>query len=189
MQQLYDVLFASSNKNKFLEAKSILEKFDINLGFYKCNLLEIQSDKLENIAMAKIKNAFNLCKKPVIIEDDGIFIDSLNGFPGPYSSYVFQTIGNKGIIKLITTKRSASFQSIIAYYDSTHKTKLFKGKINGKISTQLKGKGWGYDPIFIPSGTSKTFAQINDKNIISHRFKALKKFANWFPNKQESIYQ
>ena len=183
MRQSYDVLFASSNKNKFLEAKSILKKFDITLGFYKCSLQEIQSNKLEDIAKKKIENAFKQCKKPVIIEDDGIFINALNGFPGPYSSYVFQTIGNKGVIKLLSTKRNASFLSIIAYYDSKHKTKLFKGKINGKISTELRGKGWGYDPIFIPSGQSKTFAEISDKNILSHRYKALKKFANWFQNK------
>ena len=183
MQMSYDVFFASSNKNKYLEAKKILEEFDISLGFFKCNLLEIQSDKLEDIAIQKTKNAFHLCKKPVIIEDDGLYIDSLNGFPGPYSSYVFQTIGNKGILKITNTKRNASFRSIIAYSDSKHKGKLFKGKVSGKISKSLKGKGWGYDPIFIPSKQSKTFAELEDKNNISHRYLALKKFASWFQNK------
>ena len=100
MQMSYDVFFASSNKNKYLEAKKILEEFGISLGFFKCNLLEIQSNKLEDIALQKTKSAFHLCKKPVIIEDDGLYIDSLNGFPGPYSSYIFQTIGNKGILRI-----------------------------------------------------------------------------------------
>ena len=183
MQMSYDVFFASSNKNKFFEAKKILEEFNISLGFFKCNLLEIQSDKLEDIALQKIKNAFQICKKPVIVEDDGLYIDSLNGFPGPYSSYVFQTIGNKGILKITNTKRDASFRSIIAYSDSHNKGKLFKGKIPGKISKSLKGKGWGYDPIFIPKGQFKTFAELEQKNDISHRYLALKKFASWFQNK------
>ena len=181
MQQSYDVYFASSNRNKFLEAQKILNEFKINLGFFKSSLQEIQSNSLEKIASQKIDDAFNQCKKPVIIEDDGLFIDSLKGFPGPYSSYVFETIGNKGIIELLNKKRDASFYSIIAYCDSSTK-KLFKGKIDGKISKKIKGKGWGYDPIFIPTGQTQTFAEIKDKNKISHRFKALKKFANWFQN-------
>ena len=112
-------------------------------------------------------------------------MDRLGGFPGPYSSYVFETIGNAGIIKLLDEKRDASFQSVIAYCDSNNKLS-FHGRINGKISAKQAGDGWGYDPIFIPEKESKTFAQIKDKNKISHRYKALVKFANWFERKQVS---
>lgn len=185
MQRSYDVLFASSNKNKFLEAAKILSEFDISLGLYRCNLVEIQSDSLEDIALQKVDDAFSRCKKPVIIEDDGLYVDRLGGFPGPYSSYVFETIGNAGIIKLLDEKRDASFQSVIAYCDSNNKLS-FHGRINGKISAKQAGDGWGYDPIFIPEKESKTFAQIKDKNKISHRYKALVKFANWFEHKQVS---
>ena len=57
--------------------------------------------------------------RKVIVEDDGLFVDSLSGFPGPYSSFVFKTIGNDGILKLLagSTKRSAYFLSLIAFYD------------------------------------------------------------------------
>ncbi len=181
MLQSYDVYFASSNRNKFFEVRKILNEFNINVGFYKCSLQEIQSNSLEKIASQKIDDAFAQCKKPVLIEDDGLFINSLKGFPGPYSSYVYETIGNDGVIELLNSKRNASFFSIIAYCDSSTK-KFFKGKIDGKISRKIKGNGWGYDPIFIPLGKTKTFAEIKDKNKISHRFKALKKFANWFQN-------
>jgi XTP/dITP diphosphohydrolase len=165
MQLSYDVFFASSNKNKYREAKKILNNFGINVGFFNCELKEIQSDFLKDIATQKVIDAFNKCKKPVIIEDDGLFIDGLGGFPGPFSSYVFKTIGNKGILKLIKSQRNAKFQSIIAF------------------SKKLKSGGWGYDPIFIPSGRSKTFAELTNKNELSHRYKALKKFARWFQNK------
>lgn len=185
MQQSYDVFFASSNFNKYNEAKKILEIFGIRLGFFKCELEEIQSDSLSQIAQKKVINAFKQCKKPVIIEDDGLFITSLNGFPGPYSSYIFKTIGNNGILKLVKSNRTANFQSVIAYHDKKKKSILFKANVYGKISRSPKGRGWGYDPIFIPNGKNETFAELLDKNIISHRYKALKKFANWFENKQE----
>ena len=189
MRQSYDLMFASSNKNKYYEAKEILATFNIALGFFKCELEEIQSNSVKEIASHKSQNAFAKCKCPVIIEDDGLFIDALNGFPGPYSSYVFKTIGNKGILKLVNAKRNSKFQSIIVFCDSKKKPIIFEANVKGKISKSQRGKGWGYDPIFIPYGKSKTFAELSSKNELSHRYKALKKFANWYLNKQESIYR
>jgi XTP/dITP diphosphohydrolase len=169
MPQSFDLFFASSNIHKFQEAKLILDDFGINLGFYKCDLEEIQSDSLQEIAKHKAIQAFQKCKKPILVEDDGLFIESLNGFPGPYSSYVFKTIGNKGILKLLKQNRKAKFVSIISFYDYKNYESF--------------GIGWGYDPIFIPSKSKETFAQLKNKNKISHRFKALKKFSNWYLDK------
>ncbi|MGI0082464.1 MAG: non-canonical purine NTP pyrophosphatase, partial [Nitrosopumilaceae archaeon] len=75
------ILFASSNKDKYEEASNILSKFGINLKFFRCKLQEIQADKLEEVALHKVLDAFSKCSRPVIIEDDGLFINSLNGFP------------------------------------------------------------------------------------------------------------
>ena len=61
---------------------------------------------------------------------------------------------------------------------------LFKANVKGKISKNPRGKGWGYDPIFIPDGKNETYAMIRNKNEISHRYKALKKFSNWFVRKR-----
>ncbi|QDI89154.1 RdgB/HAM1 family non-canonical purine NTP pyrophosphatase [Candidatus Nitrosopumilus sp. SW] len=185
MHKLFDLYFVSSNPHKYKEAKNILDSFGIKLGFLKLDLEEIQSTSLKDIAEKKAKDAFSKSKKPIIIEDDGLFIDSLNGFPGPYSSYVFKTIGNKGILKLVSSKRKAKFVSIITYCDK--KTlESFDAKLDGIISKSQKGKGWGYDPIFIPKNSRKTFAEIENKNKLSHRFKALKKFSNWYLHKLES---
>jgi len=184
MQQSYDVFFASSNVHKYEEAKEILAEFGIKLGFYQTNLVEIQEDSLSKIAEQKVLDAFNRCKNAVIVEDDGLFIDSLSGFPGPFSSYVFKTIGNNGILKLVEDNRGAKFRAVIAYCDSNKKPKLFEYSISGKISKNLQGKGWGYDPIFIPEKQNKTYAELAEKNKISHRYESLKKFANWFKNKQ-----
>ena len=178
-----EILFASSNKNKFSEAKNILSKFGIKLKFLRCHLREIQSSDLEEIARDKAIQAFWLCSKPVIVEDDGLSINSLNGFPGPYSSFIFKTIGNKGILKLMSVQRSAVFRSVIAYCEEKEDVRLFSEDIFGKISKQKLGKKWGFDPIFIPRGQSKTYSQLEKKNIISHRYLALRKFANWYLRK------
>ena len=177
---LYDVLFVSSNKNKFNEAKNILSKNGINLGFFKSSLREIQAESIKEIAALKVDEAYRQCHKPVIVEDAGLFVESLNGFPGPFSSYVFKTIGNSGILRLVKTNRKAKFQSVVAYCDNKYGVVLFDAKVEGKISKNSKGKGWGYDPIFTPNGQNKTYAMLSNKNEISHRYKALKKFSNWF---------
>jgi XTP/dITP diphosphohydrolase len=180
------IFFASSNKNKFKEAKNITSKFGLKIKFLKTTLQEIQSDNLEEIARHKAMEAFSICSKPVIVEDDGLFIKSLNGFPGPYSSFVFNTIGNKGILRLVSKPREASFRSIIAYCerDRRDEVHLFSADVEGTISKKEQGTRWGFDPIFIPHGKNKSYSQLLEKNQISHRYLALEKFANWYLNKK-----
>ena len=186
-QQLSELFFATSNENKFQEAERILANLGVKINLFKTTLEEIQSNDLNDIAKKKAINAFKLVQKPVIIEDDGLFIDSLNGFPGPYSSYVYDTIGNKGIMNLLENSvvRDAKFVSIIAYLDSTSDVKLFESSIPGKITSIIEKGGWGYDPIFIPDGESKTYANVSDKDKFSHRSASLTKFSSWFLNRQK----
>lgn len=120
--------------------------------------------------------------RKVIVEDDGLFVDSLSGFPGQYSSFVFKTIGNDGILKLLarSAKRSAYFLSMIAFYDGRILS-ISEGRVNGKITDRITEGGWGYDPIFVPDGTDLTFAELEkNKNEYSHRKRALEKFAQWY---------
>lgn len=186
---LSDVSFVSSNKNKFEEAKNIVSKFGLKLEFLKSHLQEIQADTLEEIATHKAMEAFSIYSKPVIVEDSGLFIKSLNGFPGPYSSFVFDTLGNKGILRLVSVKRDAVFRSIIAYCERDGDVRLFSAGVRGSISKKEHGKRWGFDPIFIPSGKNKTYSQLKEKNQISHRYLALKNFSNWYLNKKKSSGQ
>jgi len=183
---LLSITFASTNQNKFLEVQSILSTFDITVQFAHVSLVEVQSNSLDEIAREKAKSAFAKLQRPVIVEDDGLFIDSLKGFPGQYSSFVFKTIGNEGILKLLVGQgqRSASFRSLVAYHDG-QSTSISKGIVEGSISDEITEGGWGYDPIFIPSGTGLTFAQLKDrKNEYSHRRRALEKFAHWTSSRQ-----
>lgn len=176
------VTFASTNENKYREVEKILSSHGISVDFMWTSPVEIQSESLEEIAREKAKSAFVQVGKPVIVEDDGLFVDALKGFPGQYSSHAFKTIGNAGIIKLLVASadRSASFRSSIAFYDGKHLS-ISEGRVDGKISDNVTEGGWGYDPIFVPSGTSLTFAQLKEKkNEYSHRKKALDDFARLY---------
>jgi XTP/dITP diphosphohydrolase len=175
-----NITFASTNQNKFLEVQSILSTQNISVDFSQIHLVEIQSDSLEEIAREKAKTAFVKVGRQVIVEDDGLFIDSLSGFPGQYSSFVFRTIGNDGILKLLagSANRSAYFHSMIAFYDGITLS-ISEGRVDGRISERVtEGGGWGYDPIFVPDGTDFTFAELKkSKNEYSHRRRALENFA------------
>ncbi len=183
------VFFATGNINKFKEAQDVLSKSGITVAMLRIKSLEIQSDKLEEIAWASAAQTFEECHLPIIVEDAGLFVDALKGFPGPYASYVYRTIGNEGLLRLMekAKNRRASFQSVIAYCSTDAKLPTcFSGEVVGEIvkgERERKGEsGFGFDPIFKPESSCKTFAEMSmsEKNRRSHRAKALCKFAEWY---------
>ena len=177
----------TSNIHKFQEARRVLSKYKIATAMLRVEAVEIQDDNPENIAKASAIDAVKKCHLPIIVEDAGLHIYALNGFPGPYSSYIFRTIGTKGILKLMkdVEKRNASFDSVIVFHSPERKSpKCFHEKVKGEIAKKRRGfKGFGFDPIFLPrEGGGKNFAEMSttEKNIYSHRAKALRKFAEWY---------
>ena len=180
------VLFASSNGHKFAEAREILAGFGIDAVHFPCDIEEVQSDDIETIAGKKSVAAFGMCQRPVIVEDAALHIEALGGFPGPYSSYIVGTLGNGGILRLVGQNRKATFTSVVSYCDRTLKPRTFRAQVPGTISREIRGQGWGYDPIFIPNGRTETYAQIPDKNQVSHRYAALRSFATWSGTRESS---
>jgi len=178
--------FVTSNIHKFQEARRVLSEYKIATAKLKVGAVEIQDDNLENIAKASALDAVKNCGLPIFVGDSGLFVEALNGFPGPYSAYVYRTVGTKGILKLMKNieNRDAYFQSVIAFSSPEEQTTCFSGKVEGKISLQELGtSGFGYDPIFEPSkGDGRTFAEMTtaQKNLYSHRAEALRKFAEWY---------
>jgi XTP/dITP diphosphohydrolase len=179
------VLFATSNKNKFEEAKAVLSKYKIEVEMLKKRKLEIQSENIIEIAKHSALELFNEVKAPLITEDSALSIKALNGFPGSYSAYVFKTIGNKGILKLMKNKRNREgvFKAAVSFH-SLNAQKCFIGLAEGKIAFKERGSfGFGFDPIFIPNECpKKTFGEmpIEEKSLYSHRGKAMVKFAKWY---------
>lgn len=182
MKKIY---FITSNKGKTIEAKQKLSSVDLDVVQKNLGYPEIQADRLAEVATYGVEYIQKKSDKPFILEDAGLFIDGLGGFPGVYSAYVFYTIGCEGILKLMKgmDNRKATFRSVFAYGQDGSKAKLFVGESKGKIAENMKGNnGFGYDPIFIPDGNSKTFAEMTteEKNKHSHRGKSLDKLLDFF---------
>lgn len=184
------VFFATGNIHKFNEAQSILSQYGVAVGMLKLKGDEIQSDSLKEIAEKSVQNAHKACRLPIFVEDAGLFIETLSGFPGPYAAYVYKTIHNSGILKLMEGEknRKAIFQSLIAFCDSQNPCEplTFYGESRGEITLTQRSEqgksGFGFDPIFQPEGSVKTFAEmtIGEKNGFSHRANAIRKFAEWY---------
>jgi XTP/dITP diphosphohydrolase len=175
-----EVICVTSNEGKYREVRAIGKKYGINVGWMRMEYFEAQGNDLEEIAKISAELLSEKFQSPFFIEDSGLFIDSLNGFPGPYSSYVFKTIGNEGILKLMkdVEDRSAHFLAVVAYWDG-EKVHTFSGRVDGRITDEMRGcEGFGYDPIFEYEG--RTFAEMGEeKNEYSHRRKAIEKLFSW----------
>jgi len=182
MQPQTKIFFVTENRNKISEARQILSEFKIGVEPADIEKVEVQAEELEKIVAYALKQIKEK-KKALIVEDSGLFVDTLNGFPGPYSSFVFKKVGCEGILKLMKGEqiRKAKFVSVIGYKHEKREM-LFKEKTTGTISSIKTGKsGFGFDPIFIPEGYVKTFAQmsLSEKNQLSHRGKALRVLGEW----------
>ncbi len=173
------MIFVTSNKHKFQEISRMMEKNGITVEWKRMKYEEIQADTTEEISLDSARKLSASIGEPFFLEDTGIFVDSLGGFPGPYSSYVISKIGNSGILRLLEGRgRSAYFLTVITYFDG-RQYHQFSGKLTGQIAqSERGGSGFGYDPIFIPDGFSITLGEMDleSKNEISHRSKALRAF-------------
>ena len=180
------VLFATSNRGKLEEARAILLPFGISVKGYDGKGVEIQADSTREVAAYAARGAAKTAGKAVLVEDAGLYVESLGGFPGPYSAYAFKTVGVAGIIALLSSspeKRVAEFVSSLAYCEPLGEPELFDGRARGTIATEPRGtKGFGFDPIFVPDGGRKTFGELtmSEKCEVSHRADSMKKFAKWY---------
>lgn len=180
------IVFATTNPGKIAEAAEILKIEIVPSGL---EVSEIQSMDPEKVALQKATDYFAQLKTPLLIEDVSLTFNSLNGLPGPYINDFSKVLGNDSLIKLIKDDdRTATAMTTLVYCDKSGTPFVFQGIINGTISTEERGtNGFGWDPIFIPDGTSKTFAEMDEseKNSLSMRKIALLKFKAWLDKTQQ----
>ena len=174
--------FVTSNPGKVEEARKYFEPLGVEVYQLRVEYPEIQADTLEEVAEYGVKWLAERIGEPFFLDDSGLFVEALRGFPGVYSAYVYKTLGYRGILKLLEgeTNRRAYFKSVIAYWDG--ELHIFTGRVDGEITTEPRGRGgFGFDPVFKPDGFAKTFAEMTteEKNEISHRGRALRAFAEW----------
>lgn len=172
------VVFVTGNQNKIKEAQQILgNKFTVVA--HNIDLPEIQSTEVEDVVQGKIMSAYAIIKKPCFIEDTGLYIENMNGFPGALIKFYFDKIKNEGIAEFNGGSRAYA-KTVIAFHDGK-RVHSFTGILKGSIAKKPKGIGFGWDPVFIPSGAKKTFGEMAqaEKNAVSMRrlaFEKLRRF-------------
>ena len=173
----------TGNRHKVEEAQSLLSGTGIILRQAPVEKMEVQDEDLARIALEAARHAYSRIRAPVIVDDSGLFVDSLKGFPGPYSSYAYKTIGVEGLLRLMhgVADRRACFRTALAViYPPLER--VFEGLSCGQIALEPRGShGFGFDPVFIPEGENRTFAEMSleEKNRYSHRARAFRAFAEW----------
>ena len=181
------VYLVSTNVHKYLEAREVVASYGLSLAFLRDDVPELQGDDVVEVAIHGARWAADKWDLPVLVEDTGLFIEALGGFPGPYASYVLRTIGLEGVLKLLggVEDRRAYFKTALAFCDGRGAEPIvFTGEAWGRVALEARGTGgFGYDPIFVPDGGGgRTFAEMSrsEKNALSHRGKAFRAFSEWF---------
>jgi XTP/dITP diphosphohydrolase len=202
--------YVTTNEGKVREAREYLDAVT-RLDF---DYTEMQAPELGPIAARGAREAYRHADAPVLVDDAGLFLDSFDGFPGPYSAYVEEKLGVERVSELArdaeTGAARASFRCVLAYCDGTAfetgpdpagrtgrttaipgdgtgdplPVTLFEGVVRGRMVDPRGDGGFGYDPVFEHDGT--TFAEMSaaEKNAVSHRGRALEKFAEWYAERR-----
>jgi len=170
-----DVTFVSTNPGKFREVRAVLEPFGVRTRWKRRLLPEPQAPTLAEVVTAKLDAVADL-PGYVLVEDSGLFVPSLAGFPGVYSAHFLEVWGFGPMLELLRRRSRAAYFQTVAGLRRGRSTWTFSGEVHGRIARKAAGSGgFGYDPIFVPDGWDRTFAQAPPaaKNAISHRARAV----------------
>jgi inosine triphosphate pyrophosphatase len=169
------ITLVTGNAGKLKEWQRLFPK-DIKLVNQDIDLDEIQSLDLEAIITDKVRRAYEIVGDPVIVEDISAGLYELKGMPGPFIKYFEQTLGPDALFKLASKDGvPAIVTAMIAYYDGVE-TIVVRADVAGKVVKPRGTNGFGFDIVFMPEGSDKTYAEMTatEKDAVSHRSKALK---------------
>lgn len=193
---MMELVFATNNKHKLQEAFQVLPEnlLLLNLDDIGCDEeLAETADTFEGNALMKAEYVFKNYEVACFADDSGLEVDALGGAPGVFSARYAGEHGNaeKNMDKLLDalkgqTNRKARFKTVIALVQPEG-VQYFEGSVEGHILEEKRGdRGFGYDPLFVPEGETRTFAEMSpsEKNSISHRARALAKMHQYLSQKQ-----
>ena len=184
LKETIDLQIVTSNNGKINEFIDIFGETHFNPVQTNIEYPEIQSSSLEEVVDFGLSWLRGKIKPPFVIDDSGVFIDNFNGFPGVYTRYIYDTIGLKGVLRQMedVENRACTFRCVLGLLTESGEKQKFVGECHGTLINELRGEGgFGYDPIFIPQGFDKTFAELTseEKNSISHRGIAMRKLIDF----------
>ncbi len=162
-----DLFFITGNAGKFKEAQAFIPEIkQLNL-----DLIEIQSLDAHKIITHKLEEARKHHKGSFIVEDVSVYIDGMNGLPGPLIKWFIESIGLNALAKLTKVFGSKATVRCIIGYSNGANIKFFDGEVKGDIVESRGENGFGWDKIFVPNGYTKTFGEMSndEKNKISMR--------------------
>lgn len=170
------ITFITGNPKK---AERIIGSIDINLDHKKIDLPEIQSLDIREVVEYKVREAYKHVNGPVLVEDVSLRMNALGGLPGPFVKWYLEAVDNDGLCMALAAyeDRSAVAHVCFGLFDGK-KVRFFENEKPGSISLIPRGpKDFGWDPVFVPEGSTKTYAEMDDqeKVIFSMRRPALQK--------------
>lgn len=154
------LLYITSNNHKIESAKNHLANYNIDLKINKVDIKEIQSPDIEEVAVDKAKKAFEILKKPLFVNDSGWYIEALNGFPGPFMSYVNDWFSSEDFLNLLKPyqDKRVVLRQVIVYIDSKN-LKVFSHDAKGVFLGDIQGEGRSSDRVISLSGDGISLAQ------------------------------
>jgi XTP/dITP diphosphohydrolase len=171
------VTFVTRNPGKVPEVREGLAQYGVRVRWRRREFSEPQASDLQTVVEAKLRSVREL-EGYVLVEDSGLFIPSLGGFPGVYSAHFLEIWGFGPVLELLRHRSRRAFFRTVAGLRHGRQRWTFEGEVRGRIAPRPKGGGgFGYDPIFVPDGWDRTFAEAppEAKNTISHRARAIRK--------------
>src|SRR5688500_17901494 len=178
------ITFVTGNAGKARELREMLAPLGVEVVQDARGYPEVQADTLAEVAEAGARHLLaSGLRPPFLLEDSGLFVAALRGFPGVYSRHALDTIGCAGLLRLLADvereSRSAAFQAHLLYVDGAGRLHGFDGACPGRIADRAAGAGgFGFDPVFAPRGHDRTFAEMDgaEKSALSHRGQAVRAF-------------
>jgi len=171
-----DIVFITGNQHK---ADYLAKWLGMPINHQKVDLTEIQSLDLHEVVEHKVREAYRIIQKPVLVEDVSLTFHALGRLPGTLVKWFLEELGNEGLCKLLNgyNDRSATASIMYGLFDG-QTVRMFEAEVLGSIPDKPRGDlGFGWNAIFIPEGTHKTYAEMTDDELepFSHRAKAIAK--------------
>lgn len=188
MTKQKEILYATGNSGKFEEVATYIAKHapSLKVAQFSAEIPEIQTLDQRAIALDKAQKAWELAKKPLLIDDSAIYFENYHLFPGTLSKFIWQGLGFDGIKKLFNEGDPAKFLLYMVYIESPTHYEIFEGSCEGTLTKPEVFKALPtlpYDAIFIPNGTKQTCVELRYSSLAPqylYRLRALQKFLTWY---------